>query len=304
MARGKIQDNIQNQFNQTQFFSWLNDPKTLALRPKTVNQYKGTTELFLLFLGNCSILDVKLDTIKKFKTAPVGKKPQDSYKPSRQLARINYLQKFLQYIDKNHSREIKWDFTIKELKTIHPSKKEVADSTESAKPLSFQEFISLHKEFEKRIGKDKEWLKAYLVFRLMFNYGLDKVDIEKISNSTYSIETGLFTIQESGRNTNFDHEIMGIFKTEGIDFISRASDTIYLMLEPIWTFLNKAVTQEVIRETKKNFLIKCPYCGELIENNTDNFGFLKSNTMNLNGLILCKSCLEKPWKKISISLKD
>jgi len=143
-------------------------------------------------------------------------------------------------------------------------------------------------KFQKMINLDSEWLKTYVVFRLMFNYGLNKFDIEKINSKTYDLETGIYK-----KTIHFDSELVSIFKKEGINFLAYDKDTIYLKLDLASDYLGKKITQEVIRETKKRFQLLCPYCGEYFNNDTQIFGIAKIDILNLNGIVVCKNCLDK-----------
>jgi formylmethanofuran dehydrogenase subunit E len=122
----------------------------------------------------------------------------------------------------------------------------------------------------------------------MFNYGLNKFDIEKINSKTYDLESGNYK-----KSIQFDSEIVSIFKKEGINFLAYDKDTIYLKLDLASDYLGKKITQEVIKVTKKRFQLQCPYCGEYFNNDTQILGIAKIDILNLNGIVVCKNCLDK-----------
>jgi hypothetical protein len=291
MATYSTKISIQNKFNNDQFNMWFDE--TTDIQPSTKRQYASTISRFLIYIEECSILEINRNKIISFRNSPSGLKNQSELQPSLQSARIKYLTHFLVYISKKFPNDIRWDFTLGDLLKFAPTQDEIIHTQNKAEALTFNDLISLYKKFKVQIKINKEWLKAYIVFRLMFNYNLDKKDIAKINPNSYDINTGIYKQSKSKENIQFDQELRSFFLDEGIDFLSYSADTIYLKLDVLGLFLGKKITQEVIRETKKKFQIQCPRCGSFFVNDTQYFGIAKMDILNLNGILVCKTCLEK-----------
>lgn len=279
-----------NQFNSEQFKIWFEN--TTNIKSSTKSQYASTISRFLIYIDKLSILEINKSIIISFRNSPSGLKNQSKLKPSVKRARINYLTNFLVFIDNKFPDETKWDFRIEELPSFAPTQEDINNTQENAEALTFNDLVRIYRKFDTQIKRNKEWLKAFVIFRLMLNYNLDKYDISNINSSTYDTNTGFYKKHKTKIKIQFDQELVSILTEEGLDFLSYQADTLYSKLDVIGTYLGKKVTQEVIRETKKRFQIQCPRCGNFYDNDSKNFGIAKIDILNVNGILVCKTCLE------------
>jgi hypothetical protein len=277
----KYEDRVkkQPQENQSIYYAWIDEFNRLG--KKSIRQYKSAITEFLEYNGEILILDIKFETIEKFLNIRL-------ITLNRKQSKLGYLMNFLEFVSRKYKP--RWDFQSNDLKVLLSKYAEVRASTISAEPLSAKQLIKLYNFFSENI-KDRKWLEVYTIFRLMYNYGLNKYDIAKIDSSTYDLKTGKFQKNRTSSQIVFDKEIVSIFQKNGF-FLPNNNTDVYNRLKDIKEILGGNITQEIIKATKKQLKIKCPQCGLFIENDLSLFGYVQIDLLNLGSLIVCKNCLE------------
>jgi hypothetical protein len=280
MSKSEDRLKKQPQENQKIYYDWIDELK--RLERKGLDQYQSAVSEFLEYNGSILVLDVKFETIEKF----LNDRP---IKLNRKHTKLRYLKNFLEFVSRKYKP--RWNFELNYLKVLLSSNAEVKANTVSAKALSAKQLIKLYNFLNENL-KDKKWLEVYTIFRLMYNYDLNKYDIAKIDSSTYDIQTGIFQKSRNSTAIVFDEEIVNIFENQGLEFLPHNGEVVYLRLMEIEKILGENINQEIIKITKKQLRIRCPQCGLLIENILSQFGYVKIDILNLGTLIVCKKCLE------------
>lgn len=274
--------------NQDIYYAWVEECERLGdPSPLSMKDYKSTVTEFFEKCVVTSILDVDFETIENFINAP-------ELKLSRRTAKLDYLKHFLSFTERKN--KVRWDFEVGDLMVIKPDAKATRESVERAEPLTARELIRLYEFFNNHISEQK-WLESYVVFRLMYNYKLDKFEIAKINGNTLSVSTGEFRLVGFPSPVMFDEEIKDIFKSNGPNFLPSNAHDVYSRLTDLSQILSvdghkRKVTQKVIDKTRDRFKILCPECGDFIENDPRLFGYVQVDILNLGSLLLCKNCLE------------
>jgi len=278
----KYEDRVKEQSveNRQIYYEWIDEFNRLGKR--SLKTYKSTVTEFLEFNGGISILDIKIETIKKFLEKKL-------YKPNTKQNKLLYLKDILEFVSRKY--KTRWNFTVDDLKNLLLTRDEIRESTISAEPLSAKQLIKLYNFFNEHI-KEGKWLVVYTIFRLMYNYDLDKFDIAKINSETYDLQKGEFIKDRFSSTIIFDEEIVSIFKKNGSDFLPNNDSSVYDRLRNIEEVLDVNITQEVIKTTRELLTIRCPHCGKFIENDVSLFGYVQTDLLNLGTLIVCKKCLE------------
>ena len=268
--------------NQIIYHSWIKD---FQKKGKTsLNPYQSAVSEFLDKCVDCSILEVQFSTLAAF-FEPLDRKPTSL------TNKVHYLKNFFEFVY-NHYDHSKWDFTVEDMNGFLPDPVEVKKTKEGGKPLSFEDFCKLYAFLQTHI-QEKKWLATYVIFRLIYSNNLDKLDISKIDESTYNLNTGEFLKDSANDLIQFDPELVNIFRDKGTTFLKFSDSTIYLKLKEIGKVLHRNITQEDIRATMERFQIQCPRCGRQIENRASLFGCVEIDLLNIGGILVCKKCLEE-----------
>lgn len=267
----------QSQEIQEIYYSWLEDCERQKL--KGMNGYKSTVTEFIDKCIKCPILEIDFDTIESFIVTR-------NIKTTTRNNKVSHLIRFFSFIKRKHPIT-KWDFEVEDLKLLEEETKDKV----SAEPLTVKQLIKLYQFFSDH-KQDRKWLESYMVFRLMYAHELNKFDIADINNKTYDSETGVFKKNKAASPITFAEDIRSIFKQYGPNFLPAGNAAIYQRIMDTGQILGINITQPVINETRRSFQLRCPQCGQLIENDADLVGFVEVNLLNLRSLILCKTCLE------------
>jgi hypothetical protein len=279
----KYEDRMQKQSpeNQSIYYAWVDEFNRLG--KTSLADYESTNTEFLEYNGNVSILNIKFKTIENFLSDhPIGL--------SRYQAKVQYLKNFLGFVSRKYKTKTRWDFGFDDLDVLLAKSGEVRASIISAEPLTVKQLMKLYNFFNEN-SKDREWLEVYTIFRLMYNYGLDKFDIANVNSNTYNFSTGDYHKNDSSSSILFDKEIVSIFQENGF-FLPKNSTDVYKRLKKINKILGGNITQTVVEITKKQLKIRCPQCGRLINNDVSLFGYVQTDLLNLGTLIVCKKCME------------
>ena len=270
--------------NQEIYYAWVEDYKRLGFSESSLIRYMSTVTEFFEECVDCSILDIDVQKIEDFLNS-------QERKLSSKSAKVSYLKHFLAFVERRHRAEIRWKFKVEDLMALKPAAKETREETERAKPLTAQELIRLYIFFDRHI-QEPRWLQSYTIFRLMYNYGIDKFAIAKIGK-TLDLNTGEFFPNGSTRSVKLDEELLTIFKKNGLNFLPSNNTNVYDRLTDIEEVLDRNITQKIVEKTRERFKFKCPDCDELFENDPREFGFIQVDVLNLGALMVCKNCLEK-----------
>jgi len=277
----KSEDRVKKQSpeNQSIYYAWIEEFNRTHEKVSLPGYESAVTE-FLEYNGKTSILDVKSETIEQFRD-------YRDLRPNRKHGKLIYLSNFLYFVSRKYIT--RWNFELDDLKVFLLRNDELKANTRNAKPLSAKQLIKLYNFFNENIS-DRKWLEVYIIFRLVYNFGLSKFDIARINSNTYNLQTGEFQKSRTSSQV-FDEEIIYIFQKSGF-FLPHNSTDVYNRLKEIEEILGENITQEIIKATKKQLVVRCPQCGRLVENDIDKFGYVQVDLLNLGSLILCKGCLE------------
>lgn len=283
----------QSQENKDIYYAWLAECKrTGEPNPNSMRNYESAITLFFEKYLNDSILDVEIETIDNF-----VRPSNQTIKVSTKSGRLHFLTNFLAFIERNRNKyKPRWKWNGEVLDVIAKELKDEEQSVNRAKPLTAREMIQLYEFFKSHIYEQK-WLESYTIFRLMYNLKLNKYEIAKINGDTFDKTTGELHLESSSKPIKLDEGLLEIFQSHGPDFLPSNVSDVYSRLTDLEQVLShgdeiRNITQTVLNETREHFKIRCPECGNLIENDLNHFGFVKVDIFNLGKIILCKTCLE------------
>jgi hypothetical protein len=268
--------------NREIYNAWRQDCERRKIPSNSIKHYISAVTEFLALNADTSVLHLKDSQIDAFLNSK-------KLKLTRRRSKLDYLKKFLVFVDWQYKTD--WDFTLQELKVHQPYTAEIEADIEHTQPLTAKELIKLYEFFKVNIYETR-WLESYVVFRLMYDHGLDKYSIAKINTSTYDSDTGKFRDDKSASVVQLDDELILIIKSKGLNIIPKTDDRVYQKLTDLEPALGHNLTQGIIWETRKQIVIRCPECGKSFKNDPGLFGYVRTDLLNLGTMILCKNCLE------------
>lgn len=270
----------QSEENQQIYYAWVDDCRRNEL--SDIDTYMSTVTSFFELKIYDSILKVKLEDIRAYLYE------SNRFKPGHIVNKINHLKNFLKFIERSYN--VEWNFIAEHLVTLAPAKEIVQASKSKPTPISFKDLCLLYRKFSDLIDTDVKWLQSYVIFRLAFDYAMDKKIISKFSYETYNTLTGEFNYGKIKKK--LDSELVQILSKELI-IGYYSEDSIYEKLKLAGELIGRNVTQEDIDATRKLFTINCPICGKQINNKIGLLGAAKVNILSLDGFIICRKCLEE-----------